>query len=139
MRKVNKIIIHCSATPQDRNVLVSEIKRWHVEERGWSDIGYHFVIELDGSVRIGRPIQIKGAHVKGNNHDSIGVCYVGGVDLDMNPKDTRTECQKESLVNLLVDLKDTYGGIIEGHRDYSKKSCPSFDAKKEYENISFRY
>ena len=139
MRKVNKIIVHCSATPQGRNVLVSEIKRWHVEERGWSDIGYHFVIELDGSVRIGRPIEIKGAHSKDNNHDSIGVCYIGGVDLDMNPKDTRTECQKESLVNLLTDLKDTYGGEIYGHRDFSEKDCPSFNAKKEYENISFRY
>ena len=98
MRKINKIIVHCSATPEGRNVLISEVKRWHVEERGWSDIGYHFVIELDGSVRIGRPIEIKGAHSKGNNHDSIGVCYIGGVDLDMKSKDTRTECQKESLV-----------------------------------------
>tara|TARA_R110000772_G_scaffold27891_2_gene70710 strand:+ start:6046 stop:6465 length:420 start_codon:yes stop_codon:yes gene_type:complete len=139
MRKINKIIVHCSATPENRNVLISEVKRWHVEERGWSDIGYHFVIELDGSVRIGRPIEIKGAHAKGNNHDSIGVCYIGGVDSDMKSKDTRTECQQESLVNLLTELKDTYGGTIYGHKDFSNKDCPSFDAKKEYENISFRY
>ena len=57
----------------------------------------------------------------------------------MKPKDTRTECQKESLVNLLTDLKDTYGGQVFGHRDFSDKDCPSFDARKEYENISFRY
>jgi N-acetylmuramoyl-L-alanine amidase len=139
MRKIDKIIVHCSATPEGRNVLISEVKRWHVEERGWSDIGYHFVIELDGSVRIGRPIEIKGAHSKGNNHDSIGVCYIGGVDLDMKSKDTRTECQKESLVNLLTELKDTYGGNIYGHRDFSDKDCPSFDARQQYENISFRY
>lgn len=139
MRKINKIIVHCSATPENRNVLISEVKRWHTEERGWSDIGYHFVIELDGSVRTGRPIEIKGAHAKGNNHDSIGVCYIGGVDSDMKAKDTRTECQQESLVNLLTDLKDTYGGTIYGHKDFSNKDCPSFDAKKEYENISFRY
>ena len=139
MRKINKIIIHCSATPENRNVLISEVKKWHVKERGWSDIGYHFVIELDGSVRIGRPIERKGAHSRGNNKDSIGVCYIGGVDSQMNSKDTRTECQKESLVNLLTDLKDTYGGTVYGHRDFSKKDCPSFNAKKEYENISFRY
>jgi N-acetylmuramoyl-L-alanine amidase len=135
MRIINKIIVHCSATPEGRNVLISEVKRWHVQERGWTDIGYHFVIELDGSVRIGRPIEIKGAHVSGQNHDSIGVCYIGGVDAQMKAKDTRTECQKESLINLLSELKDKYGGTIYGHRDFSKKECPSFNAKKEYQTI----
>ena len=139
MRKINKIIVHCSATPEGRNVLISEVKRWHVEERNWSDIGYHFVIELDGSTRIGRPIEKIGAHCFGKNTGSIGVCYIGGVDSKMKAKDTRTECQKESLVNLLCGLKDKYNAVVFGHRDFSAKECPSFDAKKEYENISFRY
>jgi N-acetylmuramoyl-L-alanine amidase len=140
MRTINKIIVHCSATPEGRDVSPEEITRWHVEDNGWSDVGYHFIITLDGVVHFGRAIERAGAHVRGHNSDSIGVCYVGGMDADMkSAKDTRTEEQKEALVDLLCELKDTYGGEIYGHRDFSSKDCPSFDAKKEYENISHRY
>ena len=138
MRSINKIIVHCSATQEGKDLDAAEINRWHLK-RGWNGIGYHYVVLLDGTIEYGRSIYKQGAHVKGENEHSIGICYIGGVDLDMNPKDTRTECQKESLVNLLTDLKDTYGGEVYGHRDFSKKDCPSFNAKKEYENISFRY
>ena len=142
MRKVNKIIIHCTATPEGRDVTLKEVKRWHTEERGWSDIGYHFMILLDGTVEEGRPIERTGAHTKGHNWDSIGIAYVGGMSSDGEqsvPKDTRTEEQKDSLVDLLCQLKDTYGGIVYGHNNFSNKACPSFDAKTEYENISYRY
>jgi N-acetylmuramoyl-L-alanine amidase len=134
MRKISKIIVHCSATPEGRDVKTETIKGWHVNERGWSDIGYHWVIELDGSVNKGRDETRPGAHAKGYNSESIGVCYVGGVDADMNPKDTRTDKQKISLHCLIAeDLKGRYPAAeVLGHRDLSSKACPSYDAKAEY-------
>jgi hypothetical protein len=140
MRKINKIIVHSTATPEGRDVSVDEVRRWHVEENGWSDIGYHFLIALDGTVEEGRPIERTGAHVLRHNWDSIGVAYVGGMSIDLGKAtDTRTEDQKEALVDLLVELKDAYGGTVYGHRDFSNKECPGFDAKTEYENISSRF
>ena len=139
MRKINKIIVHCTATPQGREVSINDVRRWHVEERGWRDVGYHFLISLDGTVEEGRPIEQTGAHTRGNNWDSIGIAYVGGLDSDMKPLDTRTDAQKDSLIDLLCQIKDCYGGVVYGHRDFSSKDCPSFDAKKEYENISNRF
>ena len=139
MRKINKIIIHCTATPEGRDVSRKEVRQWHTKERGWSDIGYHFLVLLDGSVEEGRPLERTGAHTKGHNWDSIGIAYVGGLDSEMNSKDTRNDKQKDSLVDLLCQLKDAYGGVIYGHNNYSTKACPGFDAKKEYDNISTRY
>ena len=141
-RKINKIIIHCTATPEGRQIDIDDVRRWHIEERGWSDVGYHFFFFLDGTIQVGRPLERSGAHTRGHNTDSIGIAYVGGMSADGEqsiPKDTRTEEQKESLVDLLCELRLYYGGIIYGHRDFSSKACPSFDAKKEYENISNRY
>jgi len=145
LRKINKIIIHCSATQEGKDVSVEEIRRWHLK-RGWRDIGYHFVIQRNGLVEEGRPIEMSGAHTKGENWDSIGLCYIGGVEAERGKngkwiaKDTRTEEQKDSLVDLLCQLKDTYGNVnIYGHNDFSSKACPCFDAKKEYENISERW
>lgn len=143
MRKINKIIVHCSATQEGRDVATEEIRRWHLS-RGWRDIGYHYVVQRDGTVEEGRPIEMSGAHTKGHNFDSIGVCYIGGVESEKKngkwiPKDTRTDEQKEALVDLLCQLKDTYGGTIYGHNNFSSKSCPCFDAKEEYENISNRF
>ena len=124
--------MHCTDTPEGRNVSVDDIRRWHVEERGWSDIGYHIVIYLDGTVHEGRPIEIPGAHCKGQNRNSIGIAYVGG-----KGGDTRTEEQKEALVDMLEYYKTMYPEIeIFGHRDFSSKECPSFNAAKEYENIT---
>jgi N-acetylmuramoyl-L-alanine amidase len=140
MRKINKIIIHCTATPKGREVNVATIRKWHVEDNGWQDIGYHFIISLDGEVEEGRPIEKTGAHTYGENWDSIGIAYVGGMNREnTKAEDTRTESQKESLIDLICMLKDSYGGTVYGHRDFSNKECPSFDAKKEYENISNRY
>ena len=131
MRDIKKIIVHCSATPEGRDVSTTEIKRWHTEERGWSDIGYHWVIELDGSRHLGRPEEISGAHCRGHNSDSIGICYVGGTDVDRDPKDTRTEEQKAEMINLLSELLDKYpDSVIYGHRDFADKACPSFDVQQ---------
>ena len=136
MREINKIIVHCTATPENRVVTVEDVRKWH-KARGWSDIGYHIMIYLDGTVHEGRPIKRSGAHCKGQNRKSIGIAYVGGVDKDMNPKDTRTECQKEALIDLLKHYKAEYPKVeIFGHRDFSPKACPSFDATKEYKHIT---
>lgn len=137
MRKINKLIVHCSATPEGRDVKTETVKDWHVNGNHWKDIGYHYVIELDGSVHKGRDESVIGAHCSGQNADSIGICYVGGVDKDCKtPKDTRTEAQKQSLIKLLKELKQKYtGAVIYGHRDFAKKDCPSFDAKTEYNSL----
>jgi len=135
MRSIESIIVHCSATPEGRDVSTEEIRQWHLD-RGWSDIGYHFVIELDGSLCDGRPVEFSGAHAKGHNSNSIGVCYVGGTDEDGEPKDTRTQEQKEALLDLLKQLKEDYPSAqIIGHRDVSEKACPSFDATEEYKDL----
>tara|TARA_R110002124_G_scaffold74631_2_gene200307 strand:+ start:2269 stop:2673 length:405 start_codon:yes stop_codon:yes gene_type:complete len=132
MRDIDKIIIHCSATPEGRDVKTSTIKQWHTA-KGWSDIGYHYVIELDGSVNMGRNIDRIGAHTRGENTGSIGISYVGGMDANMeHPKDTRTAKQKEALKCLISDLKSTYGDLtIHGHNEFASKACPSFDVEKE--------
>ena len=136
MRNINLIIVHCSATPEGRNVSVADIDRWH-RERGFDGIGYHYVVYIDGSVHEGRPLNKVGAHCKGHNVHSIGICYVGGVDLNGKPKDTRTLAQKDALVNLLMRLKRRFPkAVIRGHRDFAAKACPSFDATKEYAGIS---
>lgn len=135
MRDINLIVVHCSATPEGRNVSTEEIRQWHLD-RGWSDIGYHFVVELDGSVCDGRAIENTGAHAKGYNANSIGVCYVGGTDENGEAKDTRTDEQTKALIELISDLKEMYPGVeVLGHRDISDKECPSFDAATEYSTI----
>jgi len=135
MRQINKIIIHCSATPEGRKTSAEEIKSWHLE-RGFSDIGYHYIIHLDGSISYGRNIDKIGAHSRGQNKMSIGVCYIGGLDECLDPKDTRTPQQKESLLILLKTLKKLHSkSVIYGHRDFSEKACPSFNAFEEYKYI----
>ncbi len=133
MRKIEKIIIHCAATPEGRDVKTETIKSWHVKGRGWSDIGYHYVIELDGAVKNGRPLHRSGAHTKGHNATSIGICYVGGIDKDKKPKDTRTEAQRKAMDQLVDDLKMEHPtATIHGHNEFAAKACPSFDVSKEY-------
>ena len=135
MRKIDKIIVHCADTPEGRDVRAEEIRRWH-KAKGWNDIGYHYVIDIDGTIEAGRDIAIAGAHTQGQNATSIGICYVGGCDTKMQPKDTRTEAQKESLRLLIKFLKSKYKDAkVFGHRDFAQKACPCFDAKTEYEGI----
>lgn len=136
-RKINEIIVHCSATPEGKSFTTDDITVWH-KQRGFTTIGYHYVIYLDGSLHLGRDVDIVGAHCKGHNSNSIGVCYIGGVDKKgKKPKDTRTPEQKEALLSLLKDLKKMYPGArILSHHYYEKgKACPSFNATEEYKDI----
>ena len=137
MREISKLIIHCSATPEGKDVKTETIRSWHVNGNHWTDIGYHYVIELDGSVHKGRDESVIGAHCSGQNANSIGICYVGGVAKDgKTTKDTRTETQKQSLIKLLKELKQKYPkATIHGHSEYANKACPCFDAKTEYEYL----
>ena len=137
MRQINKLIVHCSATREGENIPVETIRKWHVDGRGWSDIGYHFYIDIYGEIHKGRDIAKMGAHCKGYNRNSIGICYCGGVEEDgKTPKDTRTEAQKEALLCVLRTMKAMYpDAVIHSHRDFARKACPSFDATTEYENI----
>ena len=128
MRTINKIIVHCTATPEGREVSLSEIRGWH-RQRGFADVGYHFVVGLDGQVHTGRPVEAVGAHCEGRNQTSIGVCYVGGVANDgKTPKDTRTAAQKTALEKLVRELKERFPGCtVHGHCEFSNKACPSFN------------
>ena len=147
-RVINEIIVHCTATPEGVDKTVAQIRANHVAPvskggRGWSDIGYHYVVYRDGCVHEGRNVNISGAHCTGHNSHSIGVVYVGGLEnkpgvaySKLKPKDTRTQAQKDALVKLLKDLRKLYPTArIRGHRDFANKACPSFDATKEYSQI----
>ncbi len=140
---IDAIVIHCSATPEGREVTLEDIDAMH-KAKGWKMVGYNYVIELDGTVRVGRPLTISGAHCNTNgvsgrpyNSHSIGICYIGGVEGEKNskgvivpklnarghaiPKDTRTPAQKIALQKLVFELLDKYPNIKEviGHRDAS--------------------
>lgn len=136
MREIDKIIVHCSATPEGRHTTIEEIRQWHLQ-RGWEDIGYHYVIYLDGTIHRGRPESVVGAHCSGYNKNSIGVCYIGGVAKDgKTPKDTRTEGQKRALKEILNRLKGDYPkATLHGHNEFANKACPSFNVKEEYKNL----
>ena len=124
---VNTIWVHCSATKAKVDIGAAEIRKWHTD-KGWSDIGYHFVIRRNGQVEKGRPETKQGAHVYGYNKDSIGICMVGGLD-DMKKADANfTFAQYSALVNLIADLQKKYGMDVKvrGHRDVAAKSCPCF-------------
>lgn len=149
MRAINHIVVHCTATIEHQDIDAKVIDRWH-KQRGWAGIGYHYVVKLNGDIELGRPENKRGAHVKGFNHKSIGVVYVGGLDANLAPKDTRTHAQKKALLTLLKQLKSKYKTAkISGHRDFSPdingngiiepfefiKACPCFNAKTEYHDL----
>lgn len=139
MRIINDIIVHCSASPWRRNDTAADVKRWHIE-RGFRTIGYHYVVRLDGTVEPGRYISMPGAHCRGHNAHSIGVCYIGGLDEDGNPADTRTPEQRAALLKLVAQLIMKYRCRAHAHHDYAKyKNCPCFDAAQEYEGLYRRY
>ena len=123
------VLVHCADTPPGMDVGVKEIREWHLE-RGFSDIGYHYVIRRNGDVESGRPLADIGAHCKasGRNHDSIGVCLVGGAGGEFD----FTRRQLKALEDLIYELSFAYPGIqIAGHRDFeTEKKCPGFDAHR---------
>lgn len=128
---VKFLTIHCAATPEGRDVKAATINDW--DKAKFGQISYHWIVELDGkTVRSLRDDQ-KGAHVGGANTGNIGICYVGGCNKQMAPKDTRTQAQKVALRTLIRTYQARYPGIIiRGHRDWPKvaKACPSFDVAK---------
>lgn len=136
-RYINEIIVHCSATPPEMEVDVDLIRKWHTDPvpdgNGWSDIGYHFVVLRDGTVQEGRPIERSGAHCRGRNSHSIGICLVGGVDADLKPEFNFTSEQAQALRELIDSLQAgiPHNVSVSGHRDHdSHKDCPCFDVKQ---------
>ena len=138
MRKIDLIVIHCSATREDRSLTPDDLETLH-RRRGFNGTGYHYYIRKDGTVHLTRPIDRIGAHVRGYNAHSIGTCYEGGLDESGKPADTRTPLQKETLRRVLGELKGLYPEArIVGHYQLSAdvhKACPCFDARKEYSQI----
>ena len=160
MRRINEIIVHCTATPEGRHVTIADVDKWH-RARKFNGIGYHFLIYLDGTILRGRPIEKIGAHCIGHNRYSIGVCYIGGCAKNgKTPKDTRTPEQKDPLAQLLTKLHSQFQmAKLYGHRElvctrkqkdvsiscadclfqykackFAAKICPSFDCH-EYDYI----
>ncbi|NDW10955.1 N-acetylmuramoyl-L-alanine amidase [Dysgonomonas sp. 520] len=132
MRKINKIILHCSATKEGKHFTVADIDRWH-KERNFTEIGYHYVIYLDGTVHAGRDISKVGAHTIGQNSNSIGICYIGGLDANGKSKDTRTPEQKTAMMVLINGLLGQFpNATVHGHNEFAAKDCPCFNVKKEW-------
>ena len=136
MRFITLLIIHCSAVMPFQTSSVEQINEWHLA-KGWSNgCGCHYVIRRDGTIEKGRPDEMIGAHCLNHNRHSLGICYEGGLDANGNPADTRTEAQKESMLNLLTELKKQHpNALIVGHSTFSNKACPCFDAAKEYKDL----
>jgi N-acetylmuramoyl-L-alanine amidase len=136
MRDLNRIILHCSATREGKDFSADTIRDWHVKGNGWSDIGYHWVIRLDGSIEVGRPLEKSGAHTKGHNKDSVGVCYIGGCDADGKPKDTMNPEQEKAWRMIVLSLRTLYGDLtIHGHNEFANKACPSFIVKEKFADM----
>lgn len=130
MRTITEIIIHCTATRPDANCTVESIRHYH-KSLGWHDIGYHYVIYPDGSVHAGRPVEQPGAHTEGHNAHSIGIAYVGGLDADGRPADTRTPLQRLALLQLVQDLMEEHNvTAIHGHNEFANRTCPCFDVQQ---------
>jgi len=131
MREINRIIVHCSATPPSMDIGVMEIDQWH-RDRGFNSIGYHFVIRRDGTREQGRDIKLAGAHAKGHNQDSIGICLVGGIDGAGKSEANFTFMQYITLSTIISEIRNFHGDIeVLGHRDLEgvNKDCPCFNVK----------
>lgn len=134
MKKLKKenvkyIVVHCSATMPGQHCDAETIDEWH-RQRGFEMIGYHYVVLPSGGLEHGRPLFYQGAHVRGYNHCSIGVCYVGGLDDNGKTADTRTEQQKITLRWIISSLKVQFPQArVVGHCNLNAgKACPCFDA-----------
>jgi N-acetylmuramoyl-L-alanine amidase len=137
MREIDEIVLHCTATPYMREVHIDEVRRWHVQGRNWSDVGYHYLITLDGILEKGRELETVGAHVKGRNSTTIGVAYVGGLDPNGKPADTMTCEQDETFEHLVFALQLVLCRPLKlsGHNEHSSKACPGFDVKKKWPKL----
>lgn len=151
-RTINKIILHCTATPEGEDFSIESINNSH-KARKFSYyidpdtmekcyIGYHYIILRDGTIIRCRPENVRGCHTSNHNYDSIGIAYIGGCparsvkDWNKKSKDTRTDAQKAAIIKLVRELKGKYGNPeVYGHRDFAAKACPSFDARIEFKNF----
>ena len=132
-QETKEIIVHCAATRPDQDIDAKEIDRWH-RQRGWSGIGYHFVIKRDGTIETGRDIEATGAHARGHNWSSVGICMVGGLSPMSKPFASFTDIQYVMLRLLVDGLKARYpSAILLGHNDVSSKDCPCFDVGEWYD------
>jgi len=131
-RPISEIIVHCTATPEGKRYTVADVRAWH-KKRGFTDVGYHYLIDLDGTILLGRPVGQVGAHVANHNTGTIGVSYFGGVAADGKvAKDTRTPAQRASLEWLVDQLAHKHNvKRITGHNQYANKACPSFDVQTD--------
>jgi N-acetylmuramoyl-L-alanine amidase len=136
MRQVKKIILHCTATVEGQEFDITDVDRWH-KKRGWKSVGYHYLIKQDGTLQVGRSLDEVGSHAKGENSDSIGIVYVGGLDANKEPKDTMTAYQELTLMELIFSLRTVFHWMpVHGHNEYSSKACPSFDVQEKYKFIN---
>jgi len=133
MRKIHRIILHCSATKPDHDVTMDDLRTWHVDGNGWKDVGYHYSIRLDGTLEVGRPVQKVGAGVKGHNTDTVHVCYIGGLDDTGKPANTLNDDQRATLYTVCTSLVRVFGPLeLMGHNDLTdEKECPSFRVSTE--------
>lgn len=126
----NAIFVHCTATKPHQDIGVREVRQWH-KEQGWLDVGYHFIIRKDGTVEPGRDESAVGSHAKGHNHNSIGVCLVGGINDKGDFEANFTPQQMQSLRTLLTELMEKYpSALLKAHHDVAPKACPSFDLQR---------
>ena len=133
-RPVDRLFIHCSATPPSMDIGARDIKKWHTDPKptgnGWSDIGYHWVIRRDGTIEDGRSINKVGAHVKGYNTGSLAICMAGGVDASGEANDNFSDKQWHSLELMVRGIKAVLPDIsIHGHNEFANKACPSFSVQ----------
>lgn len=132
MRKIDTIILHCTATKETSNYTFQQLEKDHLK-RGFVECGYHIYIRRDGTIILGRSIDKIGAHCSGHNTGSIGICYEGGLDANGKPKDTRTDAQKESMKKVVKGCMERFGikpSNVYGHYMFAAKECPCFDVKE---------
>jgi N-acetyl-anhydromuramyl-L-alanine amidase AmpD len=133
-KKTEMIVVHCAATKASMDIGATEIKKWHVDDNGWDDIGYHYIIKRGGLVEVGRPEAFQGAHAPAANSKSIGICLIGGMAEDGGPENNFTLQQFLSLKDLIKRNKMTNPNIVEivGHCDIqeNKPNCPGFNLKE---------
>jgi N-acetylmuramoyl-L-alanine amidase len=132
------IVIHCAQTTPEMDTRAADIRRWHVQENGWADIGYHLVIGRDGKLEAGRPLHTIGAHVAGYNNRSVGICLAGGCDEQKREQNNFTPEQWATLRTVVLLLKMLWPeAVVQGHRDFPNvaKYCPSFDVKPWWAEI----
>ena len=130
-KSTDYIVIPCAATKASMDIGLTEIRKWHVQDNGWPDVGYHYIIRRNGEVELGRSNRDTGAHAAGYNHKSVSLCMVGGMAEDNSAENNFTAQQWTALLDLVKQLKTNYPDAeIIGHNEISEKECPSFDVQK---------